>query len=160
MSGSAFGRLAAACGVLAGLVAVGGGLYAHAVQPAFGTPGFFGLRWDLGLSGVGGLVGLGLVMVGGGLLALKWPSIGASVVCLATMIGLVYVFGRGQYRWVPLLYYWGAPWLLAWLSGIFAGYALHARIEPHGNGVGPAGQSTGPADGAFSPRAGSSPDRR
>jgi len=140
MRGSDFRRLTPACGVLAGLAAIGGGLYAHSVQPEFGTPGFFGLQWDLGFSGVGGLIGLGVVMVVGGLLAFKWPSIGASVVSVATMVGLVYVFDRGQYRWTPLLYYWGAPWLLAWISGIFAGFALHARIEPHGNGVGPAHQ--------------------
>ena len=134
MKASNFGRLAAACGALAGIAAIGGGLYAHSVQPEFGTPGFFGLGWDLGFSGVGELIGLGVVMLAGGLLSLKWPSVGASIVNVAAMIGLVYVFDRGQYRWLPLLYYWAAPWLLAWLAGIFAGHALHARVEPYGNG--------------------------
>jgi hypothetical protein len=137
MKTRSFARSAAACGVLAGIAAVGGGLYAHAVQPEFGTPGFFGLRWDQGFSGVGMLVGLGAIMVLGGLLSFRWPSLGAAMVCVAAMVGLVYTFDRGEWRWVPLLYYWALPWLFAWLAGIFAGYALHERVEPHGNAGGP-----------------------
>ena len=98
MKASTFGLYAAACGALAGLAAIGGGLYAHSVQPEFGTPGFFGLEWDLGFSGVGMLTGMGVIMVVGGLLALKWPSLGASIVCVAAMIGLVYTFDRGEGR--------------------------------------------------------------
>jgi hypothetical protein len=145
MKASTFARYAALCGVLAGIAAIGGGLYAHSVQPEFGIPSFFDVRWELGFSGAGSLVGLGIVMVVGGALSLKWPSVGASVVCVAAMVGLVYVFDRGQYRWTPLLYYWGAPWLLAWLTGIFAGYALHARVEPHGSGAAPAATPVGRA---------------
>jgi hypothetical protein len=89
-------------------------------------------------SGVGMLTGMGVIMVVGGLLAFKWPSLGASIVCVAAMVGLVYTFDRGDGAWMPLLYYWAAPWLLAWLAGIFAGYALHARVEPYGNGEGAA----------------------
>ena len=44
------------------------------------------------------------------------------------MVGLVYTFNRGQYRWTPLLYYWGAPWVLAWIGGIFAGYAAYQNV--------------------------------
>jgi len=148
MKASTFGLYAAACGALAGLAAIGGGLYAHSVQPEFGTPGFFGLEWDLGFSGVGMLTGMGVIMVVGGLLAFKWPSLGASIVCVAAMVGLVYTFDRGDGAWVPLLYYWAAPWLLAWLSGIFAGYALHARVEPYGNGGSPAVRNTTAGDTA------------
>jgi hypothetical protein len=140
-----FSLYAAVCGILAGLAAIGGGLYAHSVQPEFGTPGFFGLAWDQGFSGVGMLVGLGVVMVVGGLLSFKWASLGASIVCIGAMIGLVYTFDRGEWRWVPLLYYWAIPWLLAWLAGIFAGYALHARVEPHGNGGSPAVGAAAPS---------------
>jgi len=148
MKASTFGLYAAACGALAGLAAIGGGLYAHSVQPQFGTPGFFGLDWGVVFSGVGMLMGTGVIMVVGGLLALKWPSVGASIVCVAAMVGLVYTFDRGDGAWMPLLYYWAAPWLLAWLAGIFAGYALHARVEPYGNGSGPAVTAPAPGDAA------------
>ena len=67
-------------------------------------------------------------MVIGGLLSLRWPSVGAIIVCVAAMLGLVYTFNRGQYRWTPLLYYWAAPWVLAWFSGIFAGYAAYQNV--------------------------------
>lgn len=148
MKASTFGRYAAICGILAGIAAIGGGLYARSVQPVFGIPSFFDVRWELGFSGVGMLIGIGTIMVIGGLLCLKWPSVGAAVVCVAAMVGLVYVFDRGQYRWMPMLYYWAAPWLLAWLAGIFAGYAMHERVEAYGNGVEPAAPASGrPAAG-------------
>jgi hypothetical protein len=64
MSSQTLTRIAAVLGVLAGLAAVGGGLYAHFKdpQPIFGIPGFMwvDVPW---LSGVHQLVGLGLVMV-------------------------------------------------------------------------------------------------
>lgn len=135
MNASVFGRFAAACGVLAGLAAIGGGLYARSVQPEFGTPGLFGLDWGVLLAGDAVLVGAGVLMVIGGVAALRWCSVGAVVVCLAAMAGLVFTYDRGDGAWLPLLYYWAAPWLLAWISGVFAGYALHARVEPYGNGV-------------------------
>ncbi len=147
MTVNSLGRWTGICGVLAGIAAIAGGLYARSVQPVFGIPGFFGLQWDLAFSGVGMLVGIGIVMVVGGLLSFKWPSLGAVIVNVVAMVGLAYVFDRGQYRWLPLLYYWAAPWVLAWLAGIFAGYALHARVEPHGK-VASAGGQSGPAPGA------------
>ncbi|HOT24091.1 MAG TPA: hypothetical protein PLB30_07485 [Thermoleophilia bacterium] len=143
MKASRFTRYAAMCGVLAGLSAIAGGLYAHAVQPEFGIPGFFGAQWDLAFSGVGSLIAIGVVMVVGGVLSFKWPSVGASIVSVAAMVGLAYVFDRGQYRWLPLLYYWAAPWILTWLAGIFAGYALHERVEPYGGEAAPAGGQAG-----------------
>ena len=92
----------------------------------FGIPQFFGIYSDY-LSGVHVLVGLGIIMVIGGLLSFKWPSVGGVIVCVAAMIGLIYTYDRGQYRWTPYLYYWWAPWLLAWICGIFAGYAAYQQ---------------------------------
>ena len=81
---------------------------------SFGIPQFFGIYSDY-LSGVHVLVGLGIVMVIGGLLSFKWPSVGGIIVCVAAMIGLIYTYNRGQYRWTPYLYYWWGPWLFAWI---------------------------------------------
>ena len=120
--------LAAVAGIVAGLLTLGGGLYAHHAQPSFGAPGFFALHGDW-LSGVHVLLGLGTIMVAGGLLSFKWPSVGAVVVCSAAMVGLIHTYGRGQYHWLPYLYYWGGPWVFAWLAGIFAGYAAYRNVS-------------------------------
>ena len=127
MKGQKWASYAAVAGVLAGAAAIGGGLYAHSAAPEFGIPQFFGFYWDY-LSGVHVLVGIGVIMVVGGLLSFKWPSIGAIIVCSAAMLGLIYTYDRGQYRWTPLVYYWWAPWLLAWIAGIFAGYAAFKNV--------------------------------
>ncbi len=119
--------LAAVAGIVAGLLTLGGGLYAHHAQPSFGAPGFFALHGDW-LSGVYVLLGLGTIMVAGGLLSFKWPSVGAVVVCSAAMVGLIHTYGRGQYHWLPYLYYWGGPWVFAWLAGILAGYAAYRNV--------------------------------
>ena len=142
MSSQTLTRIAAVLGVLAGLAAIGGGLYAHFKdpQPIFGIPGFMwvDVPW---LSGVHQLVGLGLVMVVGGLLAFKWPTVGICIVCAGAMIGLIACYDRGRpigggdplrTRWIPYLYYWAAPWVLAWISGIFAGLALYKTTEQVG----------------------------
>ena len=78
------------------------------IEPVFGIPQFFGIYSDY-LSGVHVLVGLGIIMVIGGLLSFKWPSVGGVIVCVAAMVGLIYTYDRGQYRWTPYLYYWWAP---------------------------------------------------
>jgi len=127
MKGQQMANYAAIAGVLAGLAAVGGGLYARSAKPVFGIPQFFGIYSDY-FSGVHVLVGVGVIMVVGGLVSFKWPSVGATIVCVAVMAGLVYTYNRGQYRWVPLVYYWWAPWLLAWIAGIFAGYAAYKNV--------------------------------
>ena len=127
MKGQRWATYAAVAGVLAGIAAIAGGLYAHSAQPAFGIPQFFGIHWAY-LSGVHVLLGIGVIMIVGGLLSLKWPSVGAIIVCAAAMAGLVYTYNRGQYRWTPMVYYWWGPWLLAWLAGIFAGYAAYKNV--------------------------------
>jgi len=127
MKGQKMAVYAAIAGILAGAAAIGGGLYAHSTQPVFGIPQFFGVYSDY-LSGVHVLVGLGVVMVAGGLISFKWPSVGAIIVCAAAMVGLLYTYDRGEFRWTPLLYYWWGPWLLAWIAGIFAGYAAYKNV--------------------------------
>lgn len=131
MKGKRMANFAAVSGILAGAFAIGGGLYARSVQPEFGIPQFFGAYADW-LSGVHMLVGLGVIMIVGGLLSLKWPSVGAIVVSVAAIVGLVYTFDRGMYRWTPMVYYWWGPWLFAWIAGIFAGFSLHQRVDQLG----------------------------
>lgn len=165
MSGRSLARIAALLGILAGLSAIGGGLYAHFAtpQPVFGIPGFLFLSSDY-LSGVHLLVGLGAVMVLGGVLALRWPALGIVIVCAGAMLGLVATYDRGRppflgdelrTRWLPYLYYWAAPWVLAWLSGIFAGLSMQRSSERREEPASAAGASTGaagPGEGA-GPRA-------
>ncbi|MBE0527768.1 MAG: hypothetical protein IH629_00995 [Thermoleophilia bacterium] len=129
MKGQKMANYAAVTGVVAGAFAIGGALYARSIEPVFGIPQFFGIYADY-LSGVHVLVGLGIVMVVGGLLSFRWPSVGGVIVCTAAMIGLIYTYDRGQYRWTPYLYYWWGPWLFAWVCGIFAGYAAYKNVPP------------------------------
>jgi hypothetical protein len=117
----------AIAGVVAGAFAIGAGLYAHSTHPDFGIPHFYGI-YSSWLSGVHVLVGLGIVMVIGGLLSFKWPGVGAVIVCVAAMLGLIYTYGRGQYRWTPYLYYWWGPWVFAWIAGILAGYFTYRNV--------------------------------
>jgi len=131
MKGMMMARLAAVAGVLAGAASIGGGLYAHAKHPVFGIPELFGVHSSY-LSGVHMLVGMGVVMVVGGLAAFRRPALGCVLVCGAAMAGLIYAYERGQYRWTPMLYYWAAPWVFAWISGIFAGYAVYQRTAQVG----------------------------
>ena len=133
MNGQRYANLTAITGIIAGAFAIGGGLYARSMDPApvFGIPQFFGIYADY-LSGVHVLVGLGIIMVIGGLLSFKWPSVGGIIVCVAAMIGLIYTYNRGQYRWTPYLYYWWGPWLFAWICGIFAGYAAYKNVPQSG----------------------------
>ena len=108
MKGQKWANLSAITGILGGAAAIGGGLYAHSAEPLFGIPQFFGI-YSQYLSGVHVLIGIGVIMVIGGLLSFKWPSVGAIIVCVAAMAGLVYTFNRGQYRWTPLSLLLGRP---------------------------------------------------
>lgn len=141
MSSQTLCRIAAVLGVLAGLSAIVGGLYAHyqSPQPVFGIPGFLFVQSDY-LSGVHMLVGLGIIMVVGGLLTFRWPVLGICIVCAGAMVGLIACYDRGRppfmgdplrTRWFPYFYYWAAPWVLAWISGIFAGLYLQKSVKPY-----------------------------
>ena len=100
MNGQKWANLSAITGIIAGAAAIAGGLYAHSAQPVFGIPQFFGIYSNY-LSGVHVLIGIGVIMVVGGLISFKWPSVGAIIVCGAAMLGLIYTYNRGQYRWTP-----------------------------------------------------------
>lgn len=141
MSSQTLSRLAALLGIVGGLAAVIGGLVAHYAdpQPTFGIPAFLFVYSDY-LSGVHLLVGLGVIMVIGGLLAFKWPALGICIVCAGAMFGLIACYDRGRppfmgdpyrTRWMPYLYYWAAPWVLAWISGIFAGLSLQKSVKQY-----------------------------
>ncbi len=141
MSSQTYARIAAVVGILGGLAAIGGGLYAHfqSPQPVFGIPSFLFIYSDY-LSGVHALVGLGAIMVIGGLLAFRWPALGIGIVCTGALIGLISVYDRGRppfmgdplrTRWMPYFYYWAAPWVLAWISGIFGGISLQKSVKPY-----------------------------
>jgi hypothetical protein len=145
MKGQRFANLTAIAGIAAGVFAVGAGLYARSVEPVFGIPQFFGIHSDY-LSGVHVLVGLGVIMIVGGLLSFKWPSVGGVIVCTATMIGLIYTYNRGQYRWTPYLYYWWGPWVFAWICGIFAGYAAFKNVPQSGEKLADARHAEGMGD--------------
>ena len=127
MNGRNWANITGVSGILGGAAAIGGGLLAHSQHPDFGIPQFFGI-YSKYLSGVHLLIGLGVVMVVAGALSFKWPSVGGVVICVAAMIGLVYTYNRGQYRWTPLLYYWGIPGVFAWLAGIAAGFAAYRNV--------------------------------
>lgn len=126
-------RLSAAAGVLAGIAAIAAAVYMNEIQPVVGlpwdAPSWLGWLADLGaFNAIGWLGGMGLVMIVGGLVALKSPAVGGVVVVLAAVSGLVYVYTHEWYR-MALLTYWAVPVLLCWLAGILAGYAVHDETE-------------------------------
>jgi hypothetical protein len=127
MTGKSWSNLTGIFGIVAGAGAIGGGLLAHSRQPDFGIPQFFGMYSNI-FSGVHMLIGVGIVLVIGGALSFKWPSVGGVIICVAAMVGMVYTYNRGQYRWTPLLWYWGVPWVFSWLAGIAAGYAAYKNV--------------------------------
>jgi len=131
MKGKKMAMYAAVAGIIAGGSAIAGGLYAHSAQPLFGYAQFYGIHSKY-LSGVHVLVGIGVIMVVGGLISFKWPSVGAVIVCLGAIVGLIFTYNRGQYHWTPLVYYWWAPWLFAWIAGIFAGLSMSQRVQQLG----------------------------
>jgi hypothetical protein len=106
MKGKKMAMYAAVAGVIAGECAIAGGLCAHWTQPIFGYPQFFGMKWDQGFSGVGMLVGVGIIMLVGGVIRFRRPSVGATIECLGAIVGLIYTYDRGMYRWIPLVHYW------------------------------------------------------
>jgi hypothetical protein len=139
MSPRALSRAAAVAGILGGLVAIGEALYARSADVVFGIPGFMWIKVDFA-SGAHQLAGFGLIMVIGGGIAFLRPAPGIGIVCAAALIGLIGVSDRGRpigggdplrSRWVPYMYYWAAPWVLAWISGIFAGLYLQKTVEQY-----------------------------
>jgi hypothetical protein len=120
-------------GVLAGLVAILAGLLAHFRAPVLGhawRPFIHVLENTAVLSAVGLLIGMGIIMVIGGLVAFRSALWGGLLVILPAVVGLVYSYTHVWHR-LDLIKYWAAPVVLAWLCGILAGYALAKSIEPY-----------------------------
>jgi hypothetical protein len=120
-------------GVLGGLVAILSGLLAHFREPMLGYPWrpFITVFENTAVfSAVGMLIGMGIIMVVGGLLAFRSALWGGLLVIFPAVVGLVYCYTHAWHR-LDLIAYWAAPVVLAWLSGIFAGYALAKSIEPY-----------------------------
>jgi hypothetical protein len=88
MKGTAMRKYAAVIGILAGVAAIGMGLYVHSAQPKLGP------SWHV----IGILVtsprlflGVGVVMIVGGVLTLWNPAVGGVIVLAGAVLGLVYL---------------------------------------------------------------------
>jgi len=139
MTPTTLARLAAVSGIVGGLIAIGSAWYAASSDVVFGIPGFFWIKVDFA-SGAHQLAGFGLIMVIGGIVAFWRPALGAGIICAAALIGLLGVYDRGRpigggdplrSRWIPFVYYWAAPWVLAWIAGIFGGLYLQKTVEQY-----------------------------
>lgn len=120
-------------GILDGLVAIGIGLYAHFTSPALGHPWrpfITVFAHTAVLSAVGLLIGMGIIMVIGGLIAFRSAVWGGLVIIVPAIVGLVYCYTHAWHR-LDLITYWAAPVVLAWIAGILAGYALYKQVEPY-----------------------------
>ena len=109
VKGQKWANLTAVTGILGGLAAIGGGLYAHSgPRRSSASRSSSGSTRDY-LSGVHVLIGLGVIMVIGGLLSFKWPASARSSSASPPWSASSYTFNRGQYRWTPLLLLLGRP---------------------------------------------------
>lgn len=114
MKGTAMRKYAAVIGILAGVAAIGMGLYIHSAQPKLGP------SWHV----IGILVtsprlllGVGVVMIVGGVLMLWNPAAGGVIVLAGAVLGLVYCYTHEWTRF-PLLKVWAPAVILAWVAGI------------------------------------------
>ena len=126
-------KWAGVVGILAGVVAIIAGLVAHFTAASLGHPWrpiITVFQNTAVFSAVGMLIGMGIIMVIGGLLAFRSALWGGLLVIFPAVIGLIYSYTHAWHR-LDLVYYWAAPVVLAWLAGILAGYALAKQIEPY-----------------------------
>jgi len=127
MKGTAMRKYAAVIGILAGVAAIGMGLYIHSAQPKLGP------SWHV----IGILVtsprlllGVGVVMIVGGVLTLWNPAVGGVIVLAGAVLGLVYCYTHEWTRFA-LLKVWAPAVILAWIAGILAGYALAQSVKAY-----------------------------
>ena len=102
-------------GILAGAVAIATGVYAHFAAPALGHPWrpFINVLENTAVfSAVGILIGTGIIMVVGGVIAFRSAVWGGLVVIVPAVVGLVYCYTHEWHR-LDLIYYWAAPVVLA-----------------------------------------------
>jgi hypothetical protein len=127
-----------ALGLLAGVVTIIMAIIMHAAHQHLGHPWSLGWAWldkTHALSAVGIMGGMGIVMIVGGLVALRSRAIGGIIVVGAAIVGLAYAYNHGvgaDPARVRLLWWWAAPLVFAWATGIVAGYSLHGETTPYG----------------------------
>ena len=120
-------------GILAGLVAIAAGFFAHFNAPVLGHPWrpFITFLEDTAVfSAVGLLIGMGVIMIIGGLLAFRSALWGGLLVLFPSVVGLIYCYTHEWHR-LDLLKIWALPVVLGWLAGILAGYALGKDVKAY-----------------------------
>jgi hypothetical protein len=128
MSSSTYRILGAVLGVAAGVAAIAMGFYVH------GVSGYrLGLAWHLGvvISAPRLLVAMGVVMIIGGLLTLRFVVLGGILTALPLVAGLAFAYQHEWYR-MANLHVWAVSVVLALLSCVCAGLALQQEIVPVG----------------------------
>lgn len=133
MDAATLRRWSGIVGILAGVVAIAIGFYAHATSPHLGYPWrpfIHVFAHTAVLSAVGMLIGMGIIMVIGGLIAFRNSVWGGLVMVVPAVIGLVYCYTHAWHR-LDLIYFWAAPVVLAWVGSIVAGFALYKEVEPY-----------------------------
>ena len=129
MNARSWRNLAAGLGVLAGIVAIGIGLYIHSRHP-WAVGGI----WRIGGVAVSAqrlLGAMGLLMIVGGLVVLRSRTVGGVLVAAAIVIALVLIYGHSYSRSTNVRV-WAAPIVLGLLSSVCAGLALEDEIVPVG----------------------------
>ncbi len=120
--------LGAVLGVAAGAAAIAMGFYVH------GVAGYrLGPAWHMGavVSGPRLLVAMGVVMIVGGLLTLRFAVLGGILTAAPLVVGLVFSFDHADHR-MANLHVWAAAVVLGLLSSMCAGLALQNEIVPIG----------------------------
>ena len=120
--------LGAVLGVAAGAAAIGAGFYVHSVS------GYrLGLAWHMGVvvSAPRLLVAMGVVMIVGGLLTVRFAVLGGILTAASLVPGLVFAFDHVWYR-MANLHMWAAAVVLGLLSCVCAGLALQEEMVPVG----------------------------
>lgn len=130
-------KLAVTLSLLAGVVAIVLAITFHATSPIHNVHGWVtSWKWldDTKIFSVSGaLGGMGIIMIIGGLLIVRWEAVGGIVTILAAIYGLAFVLTHFDPNRIPLLYWWAAPMVLAWLAGICASYVLYDNTAPYGS---------------------------
>ncbi len=155
-----------ALSLLAGVVTIVMAVIMHGANQHLGHAWSLGWKWlddTRALTAVGLMGGMGIVMIVGGLVALRSRAVGGIITVAAAIVGLAFVYSHGVGADPPrvrLLWWWALPLILAWAAGIVAGYSLHGETTPYGaEKAGPLRSAT--RAGSFAtPRAGSSRARR
>jgi hypothetical protein len=138
-----------ALSLLAGAVTIVMAVIMHSAHQHLGHPWSLGWAWldnTHALSAVGIMGIMGVVMIIGGLVALRSVAVGGIITVGAVIVGLAFVYSHGAGADPPrvrLLWWWAAPLIFAWAAGIVAGYSLHGETTPYGAEKPPGAPSVG-----------------